>query len=142
MMQKRVRIIIVTAVSLVVSLGVWAIVAVQIAKSQHPYVPDRFTGLVFLKYNSTANESPQFIIYNVEPLSIVTLSVSVGYTVVFDDAHGRYFSTKKVDRFAWVTVSESIPSSTYFYIDAVTGELIGSYNPCPMCICHHGDKAK
>ncbi|GEM_PF-4824041 len=141
-MQKRVRIAIIVCVSLVAGLGIWSIVAIQIARNQHPFVPTQFTGLVFLKYNSAANEPLKYTVYSVEPLSMITLSFPLGDQVIFDDEHGRYYSNRKVDRFAWVTVSPSIPTSTYFYIDAVTGELIGSYNPCPMCICHHGDKTK
>lgn len=92
--------------------------------------PTRFVGFAFLKYNSTVNGSPQFIVQ----------TMSGQHPVVFDRFHGSYLLNDTADRFVWVAETCPPTSCTYYYVDVPTRKLVGIYNPCPICVCHHGDK--
>ncbi len=96
------------------------------------------TEFAFLKYNSTQNDAPQFIWYRADPNS-KAIGEKIG-SVVFDKFHGKYLSDKQIDRFVWiVTYVEAVPTNSEFFVDAQSGEVIGMWNPCPMCICLSGD---
>ena len=59
-------------------------------------------------------------------------------TIVFDQRNGKYLSDKKTDEYVWVITAGGRPSYLFF-VNAETGEFIGFWSACPMCICLSGD---
>lgn len=94
-----------------------------------------FGFLAFLKYNGTINGSPQFIFYSnyqsdAEPYG------NGKVTIVFDNHNQftKYLSNKFVDRHIWVVGFHSSLPIIYNFVDAKTGEFIGTWNTCTACV--------
>jgi hypothetical protein len=126
-------------IALLVALGIGIVTFVIFSINTTPFIeadafiymqPTRFAGFAFLKYDSTVNGSPQFIVQ----------TIFEQHPVVFDRNHGSYLLNDTADRFVWVAQDCQPTSCTNYYVDVLTRKLVGTYNPCPMCICHHGDK--
>jgi len=117
--------------------------AINITKKNIPYSPIRGSSFGVLKYNETKNGTPLFLIYELSP-NLFSFHTGKGYQINLMCNHdltcGNYTS-KTMGRFVWIVgSSEGAPGTTnIFFVDAKTGEIVGSYNPCPMCVCLSGN---
>jgi len=76
-------------------------------------------------------------IYDVHEASVTDGAIGKFlYTAAFDNYSGYLFiKTFWKDRYAWLILPQSGGrASDFFYVDAETGELIGYFSPCRMCV--------
>jgi hypothetical protein len=78
---------------------------------------------------------PRVSWYSADPESAKVQDI-LHANITLYDAPEEMFSEKK-DRYVW-TASYFIPASSHIiFLDAVTGQIMGEWVPCPACICHH-----
>lgn len=100
--------------------------AIRIVKQEYPIAPvTEQAYFALLKYDRAQN---QFTASKADPdtKSITDEAVMINFK------GGKYLSDKKVDRFVWIILGETISLPRYI-VDAENGEIVGYYSPCPSC---------
>ncbi len=114
--------------------------AIKIVRTKFPYAQIRASegfDFGFLKYNSTRDSEPTYLLYQADPNSTQIISAKyTSLTLILDKTD---ISNTKSARFVWLVTGECMPGCEIYTVDARTGKYIGVWNTCPVCVCLSGD---